>query len=260
MHIDGLEAASSALRGVSSRPSKATAAGCRSTASWRWRCTRRAWATTPTARRKFGAMPSSGSDFVTAPEMTPLFGRALAVQVRQALAARPAPRGLGIRRRLGRAGRCSCSRRWATRVQRYTIVDLSGSLRARQQRGAGARSATGCTGSTRCPSASTAWSSATRCSTRCRCKLLARIGGALARARRASRATRGRLRLGRPADRAAAAGRGRGRARLPDRDPSAGRGLRRAPWPTGWAAARRSSSTTASPSTSTTTRSAHWAR
>src|SRR3954464_13935481 len=34
--------------------------------------------------RKFGAMPSSGSDFVTAPEMTPLFGRALAVQVRDA--------------------------------------------------------------------------------------------------------------------------------------------------------------------------------
>ncbi len=34
---------------------------------------------------KFGAMPASGSDFVTAAEMSPLFGRALAVQVRQAL-------------------------------------------------------------------------------------------------------------------------------------------------------------------------------
>jgi SAM-dependent MidA family methyltransferase len=37
--------------------------------------------------RKFGPMPASGSDFVTAPEMSPLFGRALAVQVAQALRA-----------------------------------------------------------------------------------------------------------------------------------------------------------------------------
>ena len=35
---------------------------------------------------KFGAMPESGSDFVTAPEMTPLFGQTLAVQVGEALA------------------------------------------------------------------------------------------------------------------------------------------------------------------------------
>ena len=37
------------------------------------------------ASRKFGQMPSSGSDFVTAPEMTPFFARALAVQLREAL-------------------------------------------------------------------------------------------------------------------------------------------------------------------------------
>jgi SAM-dependent MidA family methyltransferase len=37
--------------------------------------------------RKFGTMPASGSDFVTAPEMSPLFGAALAVQLRQALQA-----------------------------------------------------------------------------------------------------------------------------------------------------------------------------
>jgi len=35
--------------------------------------------------RQFGAMPSSGSDFVTAPELSPLFGAALARQVAQAL-------------------------------------------------------------------------------------------------------------------------------------------------------------------------------
>ena len=37
------------------------------------------------ALQKFGAMPSSGSDFVTAPGLSPLFGHTLAVQVRQAL-------------------------------------------------------------------------------------------------------------------------------------------------------------------------------
>ena len=36
------------------------------------------------ARQKFGLMPASGSDFVTAPELSPLFGEALAVQVGQA--------------------------------------------------------------------------------------------------------------------------------------------------------------------------------
>src|SRR5205823_9806954 len=37
--------------------------------------------------RQFGRMPSSGSDFVTAPELSQLFGRALARQVAEALAA-----------------------------------------------------------------------------------------------------------------------------------------------------------------------------
>jgi SAM-dependent MidA family methyltransferase len=37
--------------------------------------------------RKFGHLPQHGSDFVTAPELTPLFGRTLARQVAQALAA-----------------------------------------------------------------------------------------------------------------------------------------------------------------------------
>src|SRR5450830_1039797 len=34
---------------------------------------------------KFGSMPEAGSDFVTASEMTPLFGQTLAAQVAQAL-------------------------------------------------------------------------------------------------------------------------------------------------------------------------------
>ena len=82
--------------------------------------------------RKFGLMPQSGSDFVTAPELSPLFGRALARQVQQALRA------------------CDASEVWefgagsgalaeqllealGDEVTRYTIVDLSGSLRERQR-------------------------------------------------------------------------------------------------------------------------------
>ena len=85
--------------------------------------------------RKFGAMPQSGSDFVTAPEMTPLFGQTLAVQVAQALARTGtdeiwefgAGSGALAAQLLGALDALGVS------VRRYTIVDLSGSLRARQQ-------------------------------------------------------------------------------------------------------------------------------
>jgi SAM-dependent MidA family methyltransferase len=80
---------------------------------------------------KFGPMPGSGSDFVTAPELSPLFGRALAVQVAQALEA------------------CGSTQIWefgagsgalaaqllaalGDGVTGYHIVDLSAQLRARQ--------------------------------------------------------------------------------------------------------------------------------
>ena len=82
--------------------------------------------------RKFGTTPESGSDFVTAPEMSPWFGRTLAHAVREAVAvtgthevwefgAGSGALALQLLESLGDA------------VQRYTIVDLSGSLRARQQ-------------------------------------------------------------------------------------------------------------------------------
>ena len=81
--------------------------------------------------QKFGAMPSSGSDFVTAPGMSPLFGQTLAVQVKQALTvtgtdevwefgAGTGDLALQLLDSLGDA------------VRRYTIIDLSGTLRARQ--------------------------------------------------------------------------------------------------------------------------------
>jgi SAM-dependent MidA family methyltransferase len=83
-------------------------------------------------RRKFGLLPSSGSDFVTAPELSPFFGRALARQLAQALAASDsaevwefgAGSGALAEQLLDALGDA---------VQRYTIVDLSGSLRARQR-------------------------------------------------------------------------------------------------------------------------------
>ena len=85
--------------------------------------------------RQFGMLPQSGSDFITAPELSPLFGQALARQVGQALRA------------------CGCNEVWefgagsgalagqlldaldtlGCAVSRYTIIDLSGALRERQR-------------------------------------------------------------------------------------------------------------------------------
>jgi SAM-dependent MidA family methyltransferase len=82
--------------------------------------------------RKFGRMPSSGSDFVTAPEMSPLFGRALAVQVSDALNATGTDEIWEFGAGSG-ALAAQLLQALGERVRRYTIVDLSGSLRERQQ-------------------------------------------------------------------------------------------------------------------------------
>jgi SAM-dependent MidA family methyltransferase len=82
--------------------------------------------------RKFGLTPESGSDFATAPEMSKHFGRTLAHQVAEALqvtgtdevwefGAGSGALALQLLDSLGDS------------VKRYTIVDLSGSLRERQQ-------------------------------------------------------------------------------------------------------------------------------
>lgn len=84
---------------------------------------------------KFGALPHTGSDFVTAPEISPAFGQLLAAQVAEALAktgtrevwefgAGTGALALQILQELQRLG---------VEMERYTIVDLSGTLRARQQ-------------------------------------------------------------------------------------------------------------------------------
>jgi len=80
---------------------------------------------------KFGEMPGSGSDFVTAPEMSPLFGRALAVQVRQALQACGSAQVWEFGAGSG-ALAAQLLAELAEAVSSYHIVELSGSLRARQ--------------------------------------------------------------------------------------------------------------------------------
>lgn len=88
--------------------------------------------------RKLGLMPGAsggGSDFVTAPELSPLFGRVLAAQVGEALArtgtdeiwefgAGSGALALQLLQSLAERGQV---------LRRYTIVDVSGALRARQQ-------------------------------------------------------------------------------------------------------------------------------
>jgi len=84
---------------------------------------------------QFGHWPGSGSDFVTAPELSPLFGRALAVQVAQSLAATGT---LQVWEFGAGSGALTEQLIDALDAQgqplaRYTIVDVSGALRARQQ-------------------------------------------------------------------------------------------------------------------------------
>ncbi len=86
-------------------------------------------------RRKFGAMPQSGSDFVTAPELSPHFGRALAAQVAQALQATGTAEVWEFGAGSGALARQlieGLDRRGAP-LDRYVIVELSAELRARQQ-------------------------------------------------------------------------------------------------------------------------------
>lgn len=80
---------------------------------------------------KFGAE----GDFVTAPELTPLFGQALARQVAQILAASPAPSLLEVGAGSGRlaADLLPALDALGMLPERYLILELSGELRARQQ-------------------------------------------------------------------------------------------------------------------------------
>jgi len=86
-------------------------------------------------RRKFGQMPSEGSDFVTAPEMSPLFGRALARQLAQALRVS----GCSDVIEFGAGSGALAAQLIAeldtldAGLARYRIVELSAELRGRQR-------------------------------------------------------------------------------------------------------------------------------
>jgi SAM-dependent MidA family methyltransferase len=75
--------------------------------------------------QKFGA----DGDFVTAPELTPLFGQALAVQVGQILS-ESAPVVLEVG---AGSGRLAADLLSSLTIERYLILELSGELRARQR-------------------------------------------------------------------------------------------------------------------------------
>jgi SAM-dependent MidA family methyltransferase len=82
--------------------------------------------------RKFGVMPASGSDFVTAPELSPLFGRTIARQVAQALEAAGSEQVWEFGAGSG-ALASQLLEALGAAVARYTIVELSASLRERQR-------------------------------------------------------------------------------------------------------------------------------
>ena len=81
--------------------------------------------------QKFGAMPASGSDFVTAPLISPLFGQTLAAQVGQALKATGTTEVFEFGAGTG-ALALQLLDTLGDQVQHYSIIDLSGTLRERQ--------------------------------------------------------------------------------------------------------------------------------
>jgi SAM-dependent MidA family methyltransferase len=82
-----------------------------------------------------GKLNGAGSDFVTAPEMSPLFGQVLARQVAQALqeTATDAVWEFGAGTGALALQVLDALKQMGVSVKRYTIVDLSDSLKARQQ-------------------------------------------------------------------------------------------------------------------------------
>jgi SAM-dependent MidA family methyltransferase len=86
-------------------------------------------------RQSDGSVSGAGSDFVTAPEMTPLFGYALAAQVAQALQATDTFEIWEFGAGTGALALqlLTALKAMGQRVDRYTIVDLSDSLKERQR-------------------------------------------------------------------------------------------------------------------------------
>lgn len=118
--------------------------------------------------RKFGA----AGDFVTAPELSPVFSQTIGAQVAQILPL-SAPQIIEVG--AGSAGwqRICCLN--LNGVRRYPLLTASSTSRANYARDSGKRSPnvrpiclTGCAGSTACPNTSTAWCWPMSCSMPCR--------------------------------------------------------------------------------------------
>ncbi|PMS20073.1 hypothetical protein C0Z18_11710 [Trinickia dabaoshanensis] len=84
--------------------------------------------------RKFGRRADDGSDFVTAPELSPLFARTLARALAQALETSGTRQLMEFGAGTGRlaAGILSALAELGVSIDSYAIVDLSGELRQRQ--------------------------------------------------------------------------------------------------------------------------------
>jgi SAM-dependent MidA family methyltransferase len=85
--------------------------------------------------QKFGALPSSGSDFITAPEISPLFGACLGEQVAQALQASGTRCVYEFGAGTGAMALqiCELLPRLSIGLEHYFIIEVSASLRSRQQ-------------------------------------------------------------------------------------------------------------------------------
>ena len=80
----------------------------------------------------FGLMPADGSDFVTAPELSPLFGRCVAVQVQQALQACESHEVVEFGAGSGALAE-QLLKALGSGVSGYTIVEVSAGLQQRQR-------------------------------------------------------------------------------------------------------------------------------
>jgi SAM-dependent MidA family methyltransferase len=85
--------------------------------------------------QKFGSLPSSGSDFVTAPELSPLFGACVGEQVVQALQASGTRCVVEFGAGTGALAQqiCQLLAAQSVDIDHYCIVEVSSELRARQQ-------------------------------------------------------------------------------------------------------------------------------
>ncbi len=84
-------------------------------------------------RQTFGHGPATGSDFVTAPELSPLFGRVLARQVAEAMAVTGVDEVWEFGAGSGAMAEQVLEGLEAKLPERYVIVELSATLRERQQ-------------------------------------------------------------------------------------------------------------------------------